>query len=82
MHKSEYIEYLKSDDWRERRKELLDEAGWICHYCGGKAVLLHHLNYEHLGEEVLGEDVEASCTDCHNKEHGKGEYGYEEYKGW
>ena len=79
MHKSEYIEYLKSDDWKERRKILLEQAGWICYYCSGKAVLIHHLNYEHLGEEVLGEDVEASCKDCHDEIHERGEYGYGEY---
>ncbi len=82
MHKSEYIEYLRSDDWRERRKELMDEAGWICNRCPNKATQLHHLNYDSLGEEILGEDVEALCKDCHNEEHGKGEYGYEEYRGW
>ena len=80
MHKSEYIEYLKSEDWKERRKILLEQADWQCNRCSNKATLIHHNNYDHLGEEVLGEDVEALCKDCHDEEHEKGEYGYKEYK--
>jgi len=82
MHKSEYIEYLKSDDWKERRKYLMELAGWACSHCGEKATQLHHLNYNNLGNEELDVDVIAVCKDCHDEIHGKGEYGYETYKPW
>ena len=82
MHKSEYVDYLKSDDWRERRKELMEEAEKLCSKCGEKATQLHHLNYDNLGEEELDEDVIAVCKDCHDEIHGKGDYGYEGYTSW
>ena len=82
MHKSEYIEYLQSEDWRERRKYLMELTGWICSKCGGKATQLHHLKYDNLGNEELDIDVIALCNDCHNEIHEIGEYGYEEYKPW
>lgn len=82
MHKDEYIEYLQSDDWKIRRKELMEIANWICSKCGEKAIQLHHLNYDNIGNEELDSDVIAVCTDCHNEIHRKGDYGYEEYKGY
>ena len=82
MDKYEYIEYLKSDDWRKRRKQLMEEANWTCSKCGEKATQLHHLNYYNVGDEELDTDVIAVCTDCHNEIHGKGDYGYEDYKGY
>ena len=82
MHKSEYIEYLKSDDWKERRKVLMEQADWTCSKCDAKANQLHHLNYDNLGEEELDFDVIALCKNCHNEIHEKGEYGYEEYSGY
>ena len=75
----DYIEYLKSADWKERRKELMEEAGHVCSSCGAKATQLHHLNYYNLGEEVLDQDVVALCKDCHDEIHEKGAYGYEAY---
>ncbi len=81
MHTSEYVDYLKSDDWKERKKILLSMADNICSKCGANANILHHLNYHNLGCEVLGEDVVAVCSSCHNEIHGvKNEY--KAYKGY
>ncbi len=82
MHKTEYIEYLKSDEWKERRKYLMELAGGSCSKCGEKATQLHHLNYDNLGDEELEVDVIALCKDCHEEIHGQGEYGYGEHKPW
>ena len=82
MHKVEYIEYLKSDDWKERRKYLMELAGWLCSKCGNKATQLHHIKYDNIGDEELDVDVIALCNDCHDEIHGKGEYGYEPYSPW
>ncbi len=75
----EYREYLRSEDWRERRKELMEEAGWVCGECGDDAKELHHLTYDNLGEEELDIDVVALCIDCHKEIHGnkddQGDYG-------
>jgi len=82
MHKSEYIEYLQSEDWKERRKEMMEEADWTCENCSEKAIQLHHLNYNNLGNEILGDDVIALCKECHDEIHEKGESGYEDYTGY
>ena len=65
----DYIEYLKSQDWRDRRKELLEEANFICCECGEKATVLHHLKYDNLGFEILDNDVIALCKECHKEIH-------------
>lgn len=75
MDRIEYIEYLKSTDWHERRKELMEEANWVCSECGEKATQLHHLSYENLGEEELEIDVVPLCKDCHKEKHNKEDYG-------
>lgn len=79
-----YIAYLKSEDWRIRRKELMEEANHTCSECGAKATQLHHLSYKNLGFEILDVDVVALCGECHKNLHlmkGKViEYG--EYKEW
>lgn len=79
--KSDYIDYLKSEDWRERRKELMILADNICSQCGAKATQLHHLNYNNLGFEELDVDVVALCKDCHKEMHSHKE-GYGEYGEW
>lgn len=78
----EYVEYLKSSDWKERRKELLEESNNICSQCGGKATLLHHLNYNNLGYEILEVDVVALCKECHKEMHNKEDGEYREYTGY
>ena len=81
MPHDSYIEYLKSDDWRERRKVLIEEAGGLCSDCGEKGTQLHHENYDNLGSEELDVDVVLLCTDCHNERHGNKDdmKGYGDY---
>jgi len=75
MHKEEYILYLKSESWKERRKILLEQADHKCFKCGEMANQLHHLNYNNLGSEILDDDVIAVCSNCHKEIHGvKDEY--------
>ena len=75
----DYVDYLKSDDWRRRRKELIEEAGGLCSDCGLKGTQLHHLNYNNLGAEELEVDVVLLCDDCHKERHnnkdGMSDYG-------
>ena len=75
-----YLEYLKSSDWKERRKELMEEAEGICDECGGKAKHIHHLRYDNLGDEILEEDVVALCEECHKEIHEDKEEQYGEYE--
>jgi 5-methylcytosine-specific restriction endonuclease McrA len=81
MSKEEYVLYLKSEDWKERRKILLEQADYKCSKCDNKANQLHHLNYRNLGMEVLDDDVIAICSDCHKDIHGK-KNEYKPYSGY
>jgi len=82
MNKYEYIEYLKSDEWKEKRRYLMEVSDWTCSKCGAKATQLHHVSYENIGNEELDTDVIPLCKDCHDEIHGKGVYGYDEHKGY
>jgi 5-methylcytosine-specific restriction endonuclease McrA len=64
-------EYLKSDHWKNLRKEKLAENGKICESCGRKNNLdIHHLDYKNLYDVTL-EDLKVLCRKCHNDEHKK-----------
>lgn len=64
-----YNEYLKSPEWRARRKMVLQRARNMCEGCKSKlATQVHHLSYEHVGDELLFELV-AVCDECHRKLH-------------
>lgn len=81
---NEYVEYMKSPEWQERRLEFLKNADYICEGCGEKASHVHHTNYDSLGDEEES-DVQVLCRDCHLwQEHGDEGYediddGYGEY---
>ena len=87
---SNYFRYLRTESWKERRKELLEQADNECSECGGKATIIHHLKYDNLGEVILGVDVIAVCKDCHDRIHEDKNYeeypnyklGYGEYGEW
>lgn len=69
-HKNKYRRYLKSDKWRNFKKELINTRGHKCEKCNEKYKPLdgHHLTYERLFNE-LPEDVMLLCRVCHKKEH-------------
>ena len=61
----EYVEYLRSAEWREKRKEFLEFVGYECEECGSKEKLqIHHLHYNTVGDESQ-DDVEVLCKICH-----------------
>lgn len=74
MDRQDYIEYLHSSEWKERRLEFMEDRGWECEECGDKASQVHHLNYESIGEEE-DDDVEILCRECHEEKHGHDGYG-------
>lgn len=65
-----YLSYLRSSEWKKRRKQALEWAGYQCQHCGDVSVGLHahHVNYERLGEE-LQRDLLVLCEMCHDAEH-------------
>ncbi len=61
----EYKEYLKSEEWKEKRLQFLEDVGHECEQCGNRKHLqVHHLNYFNLFNETK-DDVEVLCEDCH-----------------
>lgn len=73
MTKKEYLEYLKSESWQQKRRNLARSADAKCYCCGaiprpGNPLDLHHLTYERLGHE-LPTDLVAICRSCHDIVH-------------
>ena len=65
----EYLDYLKSPQWKEKRKKVLARDKWTCQRCGGRGSDVHHITYERFGRERLS-DLETLCRECHTTEHG------------
>ena len=66
-----YHQYLLSDDWKEKRKLVLERDNNICQFCRIlTAVDVHHLHYGNLFNEPL-EDLRCVCPDCHRLIHNK-----------
>lgn len=64
-----YAEYLNSDEWMVRRQKVIQRAKGVCEGClSARAVLVHHLTYDHRGDELMFELV-ALCHPCHERAH-------------
>lgn len=66
---SEYQDYLKSSEWREKRELVIRRAGNICEGCGKAPIEeIHHLTYTRVKREMLF-DLVGVCKSCHDKIH-------------
>jgi 5-methylcytosine-specific restriction endonuclease McrA len=71
LRKMPYREYLQTDEWRWRREEKLEAAGYRCQLCSSEERLeVHHNTYERRGDEA-DEDLIVLCRACHSAHHGK-----------
>ncbi len=70
LRKMKYEDYLKTPEWKKRRRGAVAFAGERCQLCNSdKAPLsVHHRTYENLGAEMT-QDLVALCEDCHAKHH-------------
>lgn len=76
MTKTEYRQYIGSEEWQQRRSIFLEEAG-TCNRCFlprhlaiiayDQDLNVHHRSYANLGQEEPG-DLEALCRRCHEIE--------------
>jgi 5-methylcytosine-specific restriction endonuclease McrA len=66
--RSDYFEYLKSKNWKRKRRLVFRKKGRVCFVCGGRAWNVHHKNYNRLGNERLS-DLEPVCELCHKRIH-------------
>ena len=60
--------YLKSDEWKHKRRLIMEYYKYKCQSCGDDATDLHHKTYNNIFKEKF-EDLEPLCRKCHNKEH-------------
>ena len=62
-----YKAYIRSSEWKEKRKTKLEVCNFKCECEGGcvrEAKQVHHLHYDTLGNESM-EDLQALCPKCH-----------------
>ncbi len=74
MNKTEYLGYLESAAWLDRRRKFARSHDAKCYCCDaiprpGAPLDLHHLTYERLGREKPG-DIVPVCRSCHDLIHG------------
>ncbi len=66
-----YEEYLKSPEWKTKRKAVKERCKNICERCHRYLVDdVHHLTYVRKFNERL-EDLQGLCAGCHEFMHGK-----------
>lgn len=72
-----YAIYIRSKEWRERRKPIFERANGYCERCSQAPPReVHHRSYLHLGNE-LDSELMAVCQPCHKilEEQAGGRYG-------
>ena len=68
-YSEEYRKYLKSPEWKAKRKWLFKVRGRKCEKCDNRSRLeVHHLTYANIGKETLA-DLQVLCAHCHYIEH-------------
>ena len=69
--------FYDSAAWRKCSKSFLESKMYICERCGQPATTAHHkiyLNTENIQNSRIAlswDNLEALCSECHNKEHGR-----------
>lgn len=65
---TDYNEYIKSPEWREKAEEAKARTGNRCQVCNRSRAEVqldaHHRTYQRLGNE-LPEDITVLCRECH-----------------
>jgi hypothetical protein len=69
----EYEASLRTRNWRDRRKRILQVARFRCRLrfpgvCTGRATEVHHLRYPKRLEDVTDRDLVAACKECNRHE--------------
>lgn len=69
-YSSQYLDYMKSNDWKRKRQERLQIDGNRCIMCGRSWNLeVHHIHYRSLGHENVLSDLCTLCKSCHQLIH-------------
>jgi hypothetical protein len=61
-----YQQRISSAEWKELKRQLIEQRGNRCERCGqvSASLELHHVHYGSLGSEQP-DDVELLCPECH-----------------
>jgi len=66
---SRYTEYLRSPEWAQKRRLVMQRDGGICQCCLLKpATQVHHLSYRRVFNEPAW-DLRSICDACHDEWH-------------
>ena len=83
--KAKHRAYLRSPEWKARRRDALQRADGRCMDCGTtKNLHVHHLTYKRHGNE-LARDLRVLCSRCHRRRHrdgGRGDDVLDRFIGW
>ena len=64
-----YVVYLKTNDWKIKRKAKMYQARYKCEKCKSRKKLqVHHKDYKNWFDVELT-DLLLLCEICHKKEH-------------
>lgn len=64
-----YIEYIASADWKEKRLKRIEIDGYECRLCGSRETLeVHHKpgSYKNIPNESIENDLTTLCKRCHD----------------
>ena len=67
--KDNYISYLNSKTWNDKRIEALKHYGCICSKCGEYGTDVHHKTYKRFGGNETIFDLQVMCRACHSVLH-------------
>lgn len=70
LDKRKYYNYLKSDKWKSKRKQVKELCNYKCAKCGVRTFKgdVHHKTYARLYREKLS-DLVYLCRKCHINSH-------------
>lgn len=71
--------YLKSNEWQNKRKIVLNRDNNKCRCCNDNATEVHHINYDTLFKENFNILISV-CRSCHKKIHFNGIVFFEKLK--
>lgn len=60
-----YLRYIHSKQWAEKRDERLKIDNFTCQICCGPGEEVHHKHYRTLGNENVETDLITLCRMCH-----------------